>query len=165
MRKGRPAKPVADRFWTKVDRREPNECWLWTAAIHADTGYGAFGWPCLKSKSGWKNVDAHRAAWELVFGFNPGCLDVLHTCDNPPCVNPGHLFLGTNKDNMLNMVLKGRSCRGEKNAKSKQTADRVALIRRSRASGESRASVADRFGMSLSGVDSIVYRKTWKHVE
>lgn len=96
-------KPLADRFWPKVDRRGPDECWPWKAARRA-AGYGKIG----RGKSGRGWMLAHRASWELAHGPISSETLVLHRCDNPPCVNPAHLFLGTHADNVHDMVAKGR---------------------------------------------------------
>ena len=87
-----------ERFWAKVDKTE--SCWLWRASLSQD-GYGQFKLHGTMRRS-------HRVAWELVYGVVPNGLFVLHSCDNPPCVNPGHLFLGTNTDNMRDCAAKGR---------------------------------------------------------
>lgn len=95
-------KTRTERFWAKVEKRGPAECWLWLASRNAQ-GYGKFS-----VASGRGHMGAHRAVWELVNGAVPDGLWVLHRCDNPPCVNPAHLFLGTCRDNHLDMVAKGR---------------------------------------------------------
>jgi hypothetical protein len=99
------SQPLIQRFWAKVDKRGPNDCWLWTGARQV-TGYGAF------------NVNgrmrrASRVSWVIAHGPIPpgdhyGTMLVCHRCDNPPCVNPAHLFLGTVQDNMLDCRSKGR---------------------------------------------------------
>jgi hypothetical protein len=86
-------------FWNKVNKT--SGCWLWTAGKH-EKGYGTF-WV---SKKCWK---AHRYAWHLKHGKIPSGLCVLHKCDNPPCVNPDHLFLGTVLENNIDMFKKGRN--------------------------------------------------------
>lgn len=100
--------PVADRFWPKVNKSGPTiraelgSCWVWTASRDR-SGYGKFGRGRLR---GW--TKASRVSWELAHGAIPNGLWVLHRCDNPPCVNPGHLFLGTARDNNRDTAAKGR---------------------------------------------------------
>lgn len=96
-------RPLEERFWEKVDRRGPDDCWLWTASLSA--GYGQIG---LGGKDG-GNGHAHRVAWELSRGPIPVGLNVLHRCDVPACCNPRHLFLGTLRDNTVDMYAKGRA--------------------------------------------------------
>lgn len=92
-----------ERFWSKVKKTET--CWVWTAGTFKyRNGYGQF-----RVRRGDPPAYAHRFAWELVNGPIPQGLHVLHRCDNPPCVNPAHLFLGTQIDNYRDMVSKGRS--------------------------------------------------------
>lgn len=89
------------RFWAKVDKRGPDECWPWLAACVKD-GYGGL-------KVYGKTVQAHRFSWELAHGCKiPEGKLVQHSCDNPPCCNPKHLFLGTDKTNAMDMVRKDR---------------------------------------------------------
>jgi len=90
---------MEERFWAKVDRTD--DCWLWTAC-RTTHGYGQF----RPERS--RGAQAHRVAWELTNGPIPAGMLVLHRCDNPPCVNPAHLFLGTQSDNMRDMYAKGR---------------------------------------------------------
>jgi len=95
--------PLEVRFWPNVDKRGPDECWPWKAGVGGD-GYG-------RVRNGSKQDSAHRVSWELNNGPIPDGLHVLHKCDNRPCVNPAHLFLGTHQDNMADMVKKERTTR------------------------------------------------------
>ena len=85
---------IQERFWSKVDRS--GKCWLWTASRNS-SGYGKFD-----------GEGAHRVAWRLAYGVIPYGACVLHRCDMPRCVNPAHLWLGTQADNVADMVAKGR---------------------------------------------------------
>lgn len=98
--------PTIKRFMSKIDRSE--DCWIWTASVDKRSGYGWF-----KFRN--KMCRAHRFSWLLFHGKIKDKLCVLHKCDNPPCVNPKHLFLGTHRDNMLDMAMKGRATRLQKN--------------------------------------------------
>jgi len=105
------------RFWSKVDKRGPDECWPWMAS-RLTAGYGQF-WVGPGSKG--KRHTAHRVAFVLGTRVDPGegrsrgSLVVCHRCDNPPCCNPAHLFVGTQHDNCLDMAIKGRSTLGDRN--------------------------------------------------
>ncbi len=153
------AKSVA-RFWAKVDRSAgPDGCWLWTASKRP-TGYGQFnaGAPAL----------AHRVAWELTNGPVPsgkhaGTTCVCHRCDVPACVNPAHLFLGSQAENLRDMAAKGRHARGETNGAAKLSAAQVAGMRADRAAGMPQAELAAKYGVSQPAVSRIVTGKTWAH--
>ncbi len=91
-----------DSFWSRVDRREPDECWPWLGARRGRMGYGLFGFKHRRA------VPAHRMAYLLSKGDIPKGMFVCHSCDNPPCCNPAHLWLGTHADNMADRHAKGR---------------------------------------------------------
>ena len=103
----RAMKPIADRFWEKVDKSPASGCWEWRSSIRGN-GYGAFFTHLIGE--GRKCRGAHRFSWELKNGPIPDGLWVLHKCDNRICVNPDHLFLGDRVDNMQDCAKKGRVC-------------------------------------------------------
>lgn len=92
---------VIRNFWDRVDKRSSNECWLWIGSIKPN-GYGNF-MVCRD-----KPINAHRMCWRICYGPIPDNMNVLHKCDNPRCVNPHHLFLGTQVDNLNDAKNKGR---------------------------------------------------------
>lgn len=94
---------LSERLWEKVDVGRPDECWPWRGS--KKRGYGR-----IRGEGGRQSrtLFAHRVVWQLEYGPIPFGLCVLHSCDNPPCCNPGHLFLGTNDDNLRDMRSKGR---------------------------------------------------------
>ena len=140
--------PVDDRFWSKVDRQGPNECWPWLGSFFRD-GYGQF----------WQdgtNRRAPRVAYELASASAiPSEVVVRHTCDNARCVNPFHLVLGTQLDNIRDSIARGR------HSGAKLTARLAAEARRRVADGESQRAVADDFGVTPSNVSRIVAGKVW----
>ncbi len=149
---------VVSRFWSKVDRA--SSCWLWTAGADED-GYGKF------VPAHHEQVRAHRFSWMLRFGPIPDGLMVLHNCpdgDNPRCVNPAHLWLGTNADNQKDRLAKGRSSYGERQGAHKLTADAVAQIRAECAGGATKISLARKHGVSPSNIRRIVAGETWRHL-
>ncbi len=110
-----------ERFWVKVTRT--TGCWEWQGTI-GSKGYGFF-------KLNRKNQYAHRISYELAYGPIPKGKLVCHRCDNPRCVKPKHLFLGTHKDNLQDMVNKGRSNYGSRNGRARLNEGMVASIRNS----------------------------------
>lgn len=184
-------KSTEERFWAKVDKSGgPDACWTWTASLSA-SGYGRFN-------DGRRDVKAHRYAWASANGaIPPGegyhgtC--VLHACDHPPCVNPAHLFLGTQVVNLADMRTKGRhACgaahgarmrevlprgdahwsrlrperrpRGETNGRAKLTAAAIPVIRARRAAGECLRVIASDYGVGRQLISSIYRRERWAHI-
>ena len=96
--------PIYERFNQKFIPEPNTGCWLWIARLN-NRGYGVIG----RGRRGDGTTAAHRVSWELFCGLIPNGMHVLHKCDNPPCVNPQHLFLGTHGDNMRDAVRKGRA--------------------------------------------------------
>ncbi len=147
-RKGQ-CRPIADRFWGKV--RKSENCWVWTRGRCID-GYGKF-WVVDRT------IRAHRASWKIHYGRVPDGLQVLHRCDNPPCVRP---------DNMHDKENKGRYAPrlGEDNSGAKLTAEDVMEIRRLRRETKlPQQEIADLFGIDRKNVSHIERRKTWAHLE
>ena len=147
------------RFLLKVSQPEsPEECHQWTA-YRCECGYGIFG-------IGRKIFKAHRVAYFLHYGIDPGELCVMHSCDDPSCANPLHLSLGTHQDNMADMVVKGRTngCKGEKNGRSKLTEVDIRAIRESYDSGVPKNILAKAYGIAYPVIDRIVKRELWKHI-
>lgn len=155
---------LEDRFWSKVDR-QPFGCWEWTGA-KAPHGYGAL---TVRRKV----VRAHRVSWEMCNGPIGSNLNVLHRCDNPPCVRPSHLFLGTQLDNALDMMAKNRWFkppfpsddskrlsrenipRGEKSPSAKLTDFQANEILRRIALGERQVALAAEYGVSQPLISAI----------
>lgn len=162
-RKDRTRRPLAERFWEKVDQSGgPDACWLWTGST---TG-GGYGYISPGGRA--EGVPAHRVSWELHNDLIPDGLWVLHRCDNRPCVNPAHLFLGTVGDNNRDMFAKGRAWqqqhpermpRGEDHHSAILSDAQVAEIRHRYANGETNQSaLAREYGVSHGTVNRYVTR-------
>jgi len=144
------------RFFAKVNTRGPYECWPWRGAPDV-YGYGRFS---LRTKT----VKAHRVMYALARGpIGEGKL-VCHSCDNPICCNPAHLFLGTTKDNLADAARKGRVSRGEHAPKAKLLPRQVQEIRAKYAGGFLQDDLAAEYGVYQNAIHEIVTRKSWKHV-
>jgi hypothetical protein len=146
--------PPEQRFWKYV-KKTPT-CWLWTGAKHYP-GYGVI----LRKKG--KYIDAHRFSYELHNGEIPAGKWVLHRCDNPACVNPEHLFIGNNSDNIKDAYEKGICKRGEQNKRSKLTNEQVLWIRSNYIPGNGKK-MAKELGISQTAVSLIIRRINWKHI-
>jgi hypothetical protein len=143
------------RFWSMVAKGEG--CWLWTGEV-LHNGYGR-----IYHADGHKEA-AHRVAWRLVNGPIPADLSVCHHCDNPPCVRPDHLFLGTHADNMRDKVSKGRQARGERSGTAVLTTAQVVAIRVRHAGGDSPEQLSTEYGVAPSTIRNITSRRRWRHV-
>ncbi len=152
--------PVSTRykFWRRVSREAG--CWLWLAG-KTKQGYGRFKY------NGYDRVMAHRFSWEIHNGTIPDGLFVLHKCDNPPCVRPDHLFLGTKRDNIDDAISKGRwggPVPGSAHPFARLTEDAVLEIRRRLAAGEYGRDLAREFAVGEMTISDIRRRKTWAHL-
>lgn len=135
---------LAERFWEKVDKRGPDECWPWTAAVN-NRGYGKIFDSRVRSV-----VGAHRIAYELATGEQPGPWLVCHRCDNRICVNPLHLWLGTYRDNTQDMFSKGRQ--------GHRPDPKIAAAAQLRSAGLKFTEIERLTGASASSVASYVWR-------
>lgn len=150
-----------ERFWEKVNKKSDDECWEWLGSLLYKWQYGVF---CV----GGGSTLAHRYSWKLHFGEIPPGMLVCHKCDNPPCVNPKHLFLGTGTDNMIDMVNKGRQApvSEDKNPNAKLSREDVIQIKTLHSSGNlSGAELARKFGVKPETVYHILNGMIWKNVE
>lgn len=153
---------AVQRFWNKVERGGPDDCWPWTGSA-TPQGYG---WLRGRKRGPQRIARAHRFSYELATGADPGARWVLHRCDNPRCVNPAHLFLGTVQDNTADMMRKGRDRHavGSRHHNAKLTEARVVEARAAVGSGESVAAVARRLGVSANTLSAAVDGRQWRHV-
>ena len=163
----RKRRPVMNRFTEKFIPEPMSGCWLWIGAIKRDPRYRTNDRPLFHvgSRVTKRLRPASHVAWELYHHPMPADMCVLHTCDNPMCVNPDHLFLGTRIDNVRDMDAKGRRRNGprlgERNHAAKITADIVQNIRQSVEKG---AVLAKRYGLSSSTITNIRHRQSWSHI-
>jgi hypothetical protein len=157
----------ADEFWSRAERT-PNGCWEWHGARSGQYRMVSFDG---------KTIGAHRAAWLMAKGAIPDGMFVCHRCDNPPCVNPEHLFLGTPTDNVHDMLNKGRHvpptgmrnwaarnperARGERNGTAKLTDAQVAEIKSALADGARPAALAETYGVKSATIYAIRRGDNW----
>lgn len=166
-----------ERFWSKVDRGGPDDCWLWTAKAKCHGGYGAINY----GGRGSPRLRAHRVAYELTFGPIPEGLVACHRCDVPRCCNPAHLFLGTKADNTHDMMAKGRMKKppvhrgddhplrrnpaarrpGESNGNARHTSEKIAKIW---ADPLGTRAAARKYGVSTGLVLDVRNSRTWRHL-
>jgi hypothetical protein len=142
----------------RVNSQRQGDCIEWTGSKNAK-GYG-------RTTFLGKMKLTHRVAYELVHGPISDDMRVCHRCDNPPCINPDHLFLGTQADNVSDMFKKGRGHdrRGEGHAQVKLTNAQVIEIRRCHAAGESMKSLATRYNYNMGSMWSLLKGRTWSHL-
>jgi len=149
-------KPI-ERFKSKIKVNKRTKCWEWTNALN-NGGYGQFA-------VNHKPILAHRFSYEYFIGKIPKGKQILHSCDNPKCVNPDHLSTGTSQDDADDKVNKNRQAKGEDIGVSKLGVEQVNLIRRLyKAKKNTYKNLADCFNVSISTINDILKDKTWKHI-
>ncbi len=149
--------PLADRFWSKVLKTDT--CWLWKSGTNSH-GYGRFQYFTRLERPGLgRDLYAHRVAWLLTNGPIEDGLNVLHHCDNPPCVNPAHLFLGTQTDNMQDCGRKGRASAPPIRAKLSEREARAI-----RSDARKHHIIAADYGVGRLTVWNIKHGRTWKQL-
>lgn len=151
--------PLKDRFWSYVEKKSEHECWEWNGCI-GKNGYGR------THENGRPDLRAHRVSYEITKGDIPNGLIVMHTCDNRKCVNPDHLVLGTHKENMHDMISKGRDVhnglKGEHHSRAKLTENQVLDIRANNTSKCSDLAVL--YCVSSATISAIRNRRIWRHI-
>jgi hypothetical protein len=149
-----------ERFWSKVKKCEG--CWEWTGHL-TPGGYGR-----MRIGDG-RRRGAHQISWMIHFGSIPDGLSVLHHCDNPRCVRPDHLFLGTQQDNLSDMRAKGRqrwgNQMGENNGRARLTVTQVRTLRSRWIAGERNEALAAEFGLSVHYARRIIYGYVWRKID
>lgn len=155
---------IVERFWSRVNKSGPlhrelgTRCWEWTGCVVARYGQISLGHPSTPGAKRWKT---HRFSWELHNGPIPDGLRVCHACDNPLCVNPAHLFLGTQKENVHDAIRKGRRCAF---GVQKLNPDDVRVIRAQLARGLTHREIAAAFRVGRTTITNIATGATWAHL-
>lgn len=155
---GRPPSDPVKRFWSKVDRSTEDACWLWKGNLNRH-GYGEFWAYNIPPKP---RVAAHRFSYAMFVGSLGDDECVCHRCDTPACVNPRHLFKGTNRENIADRQKKGRTARGEKVTRAVLNEEKVREIRED---PRIYREIANDYGVSEYAIQCVKRRMTWKHVE
>lgn len=141
---------IEERFWSKVDKS--GECWVWIGQT-SSKGYGSF------------TIGAHRFAYESTYGYIPDGILVCHKCDNPRCVRPDHLFLGTPLENTADMISKGRKAIGSNVGGAKLTKEQVVqIISECKIANLSIPDIAKKYGVVPTTIQAIKYGRSWKHI-
>lgn len=152
---GRPLLDPINKFWSRVEKRGDDECWSWRGSYDKD-GYGQI-WDGVTKKC----RRAHAISAEIHFGIRPNGLVVCHSCDNPECTNPAHLYYATAKHNNDDKMRKNRHARGENQGNSKLTENQVNEIRKR--AGEDYRLLCKEFDLVPSTVYRIWHGQSWKH--
>lgn len=145
------------KFWKRIQTNTQVDCWLWSGCTDK-RGYGVVKFLGFTRH-------AHSVAYELKYNILTRGINVLHRCDNPPCCNPDHLFLGTHADNMADKVAKNRHSHGETHGMAKLTALQVKSIRRLHETGNfTQQELADKFSIGRTRIWDIINNKRWKDI-
>lgn len=166
-----PKIPVIERFFKRFTiSKNENECWLWTGGKDRD-GYGQINSSREKGVAR-KCLRAHRISYEHFIGEIPKGYFVCHTCDNPSCVNPKHLWAGSVNDNNKDAIKKGRDksyasnpLKGEANSQAKLTANKVREIRKLKKEGVTTLEISKIFNIHVAHVNAVCRKATWKHID
>jgi hypothetical protein len=148
---------LENRFWSKVEKTD--KCWNWTAHISTN-GYGTL-------KVNGKQEQASRIAWILTYGIIPYSLLICHSCDNRACVNPSHLFIGTQRDNIMDAINKGRFTplkSGELHHSAKLTIPEVKKIKSLLKSGVNKSVIAKQFNITSRNIRFMELGRCWANI-
>lgn len=152
---------LPERFWSKIKFDDPGNCWEWQAYRHPE-GYGKY------KASATSLISAHRYIYMELFGRLPSTLLVCHKCNNPSCVNPNHLYAGTNQDNTNDREAAGRGItfikRGSQYGNAKLNEEKVAVIKQRLAAGHVSNEIAKDYGVSIALISMIKHGRNWTHV-
>ena len=143
-------------FWDKVEIGSPSKCWIWPYG-KITAGYGEFIFSAM-------HFYTHRFMWQEIHGKIPDDMCILHKCDNPSCINPAHLFLGTKLDNTRDMISKDRNPKGEDYNHAKLTNNHVIEIRQLLSKGIYQKDIASIYNVSQDTISAIKLGQTWSHI-
>lgn len=152
---------IEQRFWSKVIKGSPGECWEWAAARAGGRDGESYGYFSLGPRSSKRMIYAHRLAYQLAYGPIPDGAVIRHRCDNGLCCNPAHLLSGTQADNVQDMIERGRLRRGEEITNAILTEQDIPIIRDRLGRGERHHDIADDFGVCRATISQIASGRTW----
>lgn len=153
------ARNTPEHFWSMVSIKDEKSCWEWMAC-KSKKGYGSIHWTAIGEDK------AHRVAYILAIGNIPSDMCVLHKCDNRSCCNPNHLYAGTNAQNVIDKISRGRQpCLiGERNGRAILSSENILEIREMRRSGYKLKDISAKYGVTMSNISQICLGKRWTEV-